>query len=344
MNRPHHPFHLCTLLAVSPIVLLMISPITATEPPSNTIPLGLVPVQHPQENPPTAAKIALGKQLFFDPRLSNDKTVSCATCHDPAKGFSNGEAVATGVGQLKGGRNSPTVLNSAYHVTQFWDGRAASLEEQALGPIQNPIEMNMSMDLAIERLNAIPGYRAQFQKVFGTEVNEEGIAKAIAAYERTILAGDSPYDRYQAGQKEALTSEQKRGMDLFFGKAHCSACHTGPNLTDNAFHNIGIGMEKQQLDPGRVAISKLEGDTGSFKTPTLRDLLLSAPFMHDGSLKTVREVVVHYDQGGIDNPYLDEEIFRLNLTTQEIDDLVDFLENGLKSHAYPLHTAPELPQ
>ncbi len=331
-------------LLTSCFFFLAATTLTASEPTHQTPPLGLPPVVHPEGNPPTQEKIALGKQLYFDNRLSRDMTISCATCHDPEKGYSNGDPVSSGFGGAKGGRNAPTVLNTAYQTFQFWDGRAGSLEEQALGPIQNPIEMNMTLDLALERLKKVKGYQDQFQAVFGTDVNEEGIAKAIAAYERTVLAGDSNYDRYKAGDSSALSAKEKQGMDLFFGKANCFACHSGPNFTDNAFHNIGVGMDKAKPDQGRAEISKLEGDTGAFKTPTCRDAVLSGPYMHDGSLTTLKEVVEHYNKGGIANDYLDEEIYPLNLTPEEIDALVIFLETGLRSHQYPDHKPPKLPE
>ena len=312
-----------------------------------SVPAGLPPVKHPDDNPPTAAKIALGKQLYFDPRLSRDSTISCASCHDPKKGWSNGEQFATGVGGAKGGRNSPTVLNTAYNRFQFWDGRAPSLEAQALGPIQNPIEMAMTLEEVVARLNGIAGYRRQFQEVFGTDVTADGIAKAIAAYERTVLSGDAPFDRYAAGDTKVLSEAAIRGRNLFFGKAQCSGCHVGPNFTDNAFHNIGIGYNpetKMFADVGREAESKLPGDRGSFKTPTLREIARTAPYMHDGSLKTLQEVVEHYNRGGVPNPFLDEAIFPLNLTAEEQQDLITFMVEGLSSPSYPEHEAPELPQ
>ena len=303
-------------------------------------PAGLPPVSHPKDNLPTEEKIALGKQLYFDGRLSADNKVACASCHDPAKGFSNGDQFATGVEGKKGGRNSPTVINAALQKFQFWDGRAKSLEEQALGPIQNPIEMNLSLDAVVAKLNAIEGYKSQFQKVFGTDVTSDGIAKAIAAYERTILSGDAPYDKFKAGDKSALSDSAQRGMKLFFGKANCVACHSGPNFTDNGFHNVGL----PGMDEGRAAISKSEGDKGAFKTPTLREISKSAPYMHDGSLKTLEEVVAHYIKGGTPNPHLDEEIFPLKLSADEAADLITFMKEGLSSTSYPAHTAPELPQ
>jgi cytochrome c peroxidase len=303
------------------------------------VPAGLPEVKHPADNPPTPEKIALGKQLYFDARLSADDTVSCASCHDPAKGWSNGEAVATGVGGLKGGRNSPTIINSAYSKLQFWDGRASSLEDQALGPIQNPIEMKMTLDDVLPKINAIPGYKEQFQKVFGTDVTAENMARAIAAFERTVLSGDAPFDKFQAGDQSALSEAAQRGLKLFNGRANCKACHVGPNFTDNAFHNIGLDSP----DEGRKAISKLAGDHGAMKTPTLREIAKTAPYMHNGSLKTLEEVVAHYNKGGNNNPFQDEELFPLKLTEQEQADLVTFLKEGLSSSNYPHVEKPELP-
>ncbi len=309
------------------------------------VPAGLAAIAHPEDNPISEAKVKLGKALYFDKRLSEDRTISCATCHDPKKGWSDGRSTSAGVGGKLGGRNAPTIINSVYNKMQFWDGRAGSLEEQALGPIQNPIEMNMSMDLALERLQGVEGYRGMFKEAFGDEkITDKRIGQAIAAYERTIVSGDAPYDRFKAGDKEALSESAQRGMKLFFGAAVCASCHGGPNFTDNAFHNIGIGMDKEKPDVGRFEISGLKGDTGSFKTPTLREIARSAPYMHDGSLKTLEEVVEHYNKGGIDNPYLDEEIFPLDLTDQQKKDLVTFMKEGLSSESYPDHEAPELPK
>ncbi|MBW3599231.1 MAG: c-type cytochrome [Planctomycetes bacterium] len=307
------------------------------------IPAGLPKMRIPRDNPLTKEKVELGKQLYFDKRLSQDSTVSCASCHDPAKGWSNAERFATGFQKQQGGRNSPTVVNAGYHYFQFWDGRAKHVEGQALGPIQNPIEMAMEMGPLVERLNKIPGYREQFQEVFGTDVTEEGVAKAIGAFERTLLAGDAPYDRYEAGDEDALSESAKRGMDIFFNKAQCSGCHAGPLFTDGGFHNIGVSWDKEEPDLGRFTESNLEGDKGSFKTPGLRDVALTAPYMHDGSMATLEEVVEHYNKGGVKNPYLDEAIFPLNLTEQEKSDLVAFLKEGLTSTVYPQVKPPELP-
>jgi cytochrome c peroxidase len=315
----------------------------AADPELGKPPLGLKPVPVPADNPLTKEKVELGKQLYFDPRLSCDETVSCASCHDPKKGWSNGEAVATGVRSQKGGRSAPTIINAAYSDLQFWDGRADQLEGQALGPIQNPIEMDHKIEDCVIKLNKIEGYRQQFRKVFNSDVTPENIAKAISAFERTILSGDAPYDRFKNGDKSALSAEAQRGMKLFFGKAQCSACHTGHSFSDFSFHNIGIGMEKDKPDLGRFEVSKQIGDKGAFKTPTLREIARTGPYMHDGRFATLEEVVDYYDKGGFANPQLDEGIFPLKLTAQEKADLVTFLKQGLASESYPDIEPPKLP-
>lgn len=307
------------------------------------VPAGLPPLTIPKDNPMTKAKVELGKQLYFDKRLSVDNTVSCASCHDPKKGWSNDDATAEGTKSQRGGRSSPTVINSAYSTFQFWDGRAGSLEEQATGPIMNPIEMSMpSADIVEKKINDIPGYRKQFQEVFGGPATLKNIGLAIAAFERTVLSGDAPYDRFIAGDKKALSPAAQRGLELFKGKAHCSACHSGHSFTDNAFHNLGVNIHKG--DKGREAISKMEGDRGAFKTPTLREIARTAPYMHDGEHKTLEEVIEYYNKGGTPNPQLDEEIFPLELTNEEIKDLVIFLKEGLSSPSYPDIAPPKLPE
>jgi cytochrome c peroxidase len=310
----------------------------------HVIPAGLRPMRVPRDNPMSAARVELGRQLYFDPRLSRDDTVSCATCHDPAKGWSNGERFATGVRGQVGGRSAPSIVNAGYQRFQFWDGRAVELEGQALGPIANPIEMDMTLDELIPKLNAIDGYRAQFQDVFGSDVTAEGIARAIAAFERTVLSGDAPYDRHAAGEAEALSPAAQRGYEVFFHHAHCSACHAGPNFTDGAFHNIGVGIDDPAPDLGRHVVSGLEGDRGAFKTPTLREIARTAPYMHDGRLATLEEVVDYYDKGATPNPQLDEEIYPLGLTPDQKADLVTFLREGLSSETYPLVSPPPLPE
>ncbi len=343
MVRPILRCYLCALLGLS-IVGIVLTLFAVPRATAADVPLGLKPIRHPQDNPPTEAKISLGKQLYFDPRLSSDRSISCASCHDPQKGWSNGEAVATGFNQQQGDRSAPTVINTAYQQFQFWDGRAPTLEHQALGPIANPIEMNMELADVVGRLNGIAGYRQQFQQVFGTDVTEAGIAQAIAAYERTVLSGDAPYDRFKAGDESALSAAAQRGMKLFFGKANCSACHSGANFTDNGFHNIGVSWAREDRDLGRFKVSGLEGDKGAFKTPTLREIARTAPYMHDGSEPTLEAVVEHYNEGGTPNPFLDEEIFALHLTEAEQADLVTFLTEGLSSASYPDHDPPALPE
>ena len=318
------------------------------------VPLGLDAkrVRIPKDNPLTKKKIALGKQLYFDKRLSSDNTISCASCHDPKHGWSNGERFATGVGGKAGGRSAPTIINAGYlnsghlkltKILQFWDGRAVELEGQALGPIQSDIEMNMKLDELVAKLNAIEGYRTQFLEVFGTDVTSEGIARAIAAFERTVLSGNAPFDKVKGGDEDAMSTSARRGMDLFFNKAHCSACHSGANFADGGFHNIGIGMDQDDPDLGRYKVTLIDGDRGSFKTPTLREIARTAPYMHDGSKETLEEVVDYYDQGGIQNPQLDEEMRPLKLTDQQKVDLVTFLKEGLSSASYPDFKLPELP-
>jgi cytochrome c peroxidase len=269
--------------------------------------------------------------------------VSCASCHDPKKGWSNGSSFATGVRSQVGGRSAPTIINAAYSDLQFWDGRAFRLEGQALGPIANPIEMDHKLEDCVAKLNKIPGYKQQFQKVFGTDVTSENIAKAIASFERTVLSGNAPYDKFKAGDTSALSAAAQRGMKVFSGKGHCSACHSGPNFTDDAFHNVGVGMKAAKPDLGRFEVTKVVGDKGAFKTPTLREVARHAPYMHDGSIKTLEEVVDHYDRGGVSNPQLDEEIFPLKLSSAEKSDLLTFLKEGLSSPDYPDIGPPKLP-
>ncbi|HEV7282145.1 MAG TPA: cytochrome c peroxidase [Pirellulaceae bacterium] len=306
-------------------------------------PLGLPPIVEPKDNRLSPEKVELGKLLYFDPRLSEDHTISCASCHDPAKGWSNGERFASGVRGQMGGRSAPTILNSGYFTFQFWDGRALHVEGQALGPIQNEIEMNMKLGDVVARIGEVPEYEERFAAVFPDGVTEQNIAKAIGAFERTINSGNAPFDRWKAGDKTALSPEAERGRALFFGKANCSACHSGPHFSDGAFHNIGVGMDDPKPDLGRFVVSKLGGDTGAFKTPTLREVARTAPYMHDGRFATLEEVVQHYNKGGTPNEYLDEEIFELNLSDQEAADLVTFMKEGLASPDYPLVEPPKLP-
>lgn len=291
------------------------------------VPLGLQKPEVPMDNPLTDEKVDLGKKLYFDKRLSADGTVSCATCHAPRKGWTDQEKVSTGIGGQKGTVNAPTVLNSAYMEKQFWDGRAASLEEQAKGPIENPIEMGFTHAAATTALAGIPGYPPLFEAAFGTpEVTIDRVAQAIASFERTVLTGNAPYDRYEAGDKKALNASAQRGLKLFFGKANCSVCHSGFNFSNSDFHNLGVGMTKKEPNLGRYNVTKEDRHRGAFKTPTLRNLAATAPYMHDGSESTLETVVDFYDRGGVQNPWLDKEMKPLRLTAREKKDLVSFMD------------------
>lgn len=295
----------------------------------------------PADNPQTPAKIALGAQLYFDPRLSADGTISCATCHDPSMAWASHNATETGIKGQVGGRNSGTILDAAYMKYQFWDGRAVSLEEQALGPIQNPIEMGETLENVVRKLGAIPGYQSQFQAVFGTGVTEDGIARAIAAFERTVVTGSSLFDRYLAGETTALSAAARRGLDLFTGKGRCVLCHADPMLSDQSFHNLGVGMDRATPDVGREAVTKNRRARGRFKTPALRNVALTWPYLHDGSAATLDDVLDLYDRGGGANATLDPMMRPLGLTADEKADLKAFME--ALSGTMPAIARPELP-
>ena len=301
----------------------------------------LPPVTVPSDNPQTKDKVELGRRLYFDPRLSADDSISCATCHAPETGWANHDRVDTGIGGRMGTRNSGTVLDAAYMEFQFWDGRATSLEEQALGPIHNPVEMGETLDHVVAKLNAIDGYRTRFRAVFGTDVTSDGIAKAIAAFERTVLSGPSPYDRFMAGDRTAMSDSAMRGRELFNGKAGCHACHEGPMLSDQSFHNIGGGLDRSDPDVGREAVTHDPADRGKFKTPTLRNVALTWPYLHDGSAPRLADVIELYDRGGVPNPTLDPRIKPLGLTDAEQASLVAFLES--LTGTLPKIHRPELP-
>jgi cytochrome c peroxidase len=325
------------LAAVAPLVLLFVSIDGASaqhfpeKPPKP--PLGLPKVFWPEDNAYSAAKAELGWLLYFDKRLSGDETVSCASCHAVEKAFTDGQAVSIGIKGQKGGRSAPTVINRAYSTLQFWDGRADSLEEQAKGPIANPIEMTLEKEAdaahkgRIAALKAVPGYAKRFKEAFETDdVNIDHVAKAIATFERTVYSANAPFDRYQKGDKTAMTETQVRGMDIFFNKVACDSCHLGFNFTDGSYENIGIGMDKKDPDLGRFLVTGKDDDRGAFKTPTLREIEHTGPYMHDGRFKTLEEVVEHYDQGGIKNEHLNSRIKPLKLSKQDKQDLVAFLK------------------
>jgi cytochrome c peroxidase len=299
-------------------------PAPAQTPPAP--PLGLPPIVWPRDNPYSPSKAELGRNLYFDRRLSADDTVSCASCHAPQHAFTDSAPVSTGIRGQKGGRSAPTVINRVYSLAQFWDGRAASLEEQAKGPIANPIEMGSTHDAVVARLQGIGGYRPLFAQAFGSEeVTIDRVAMAIACFERTVFSGNAPYDRYRKGDRTAMSPSQRRGMKVFFDKAKCDQCHEGSNFTLNAYANLGVGTDKPDQDVGRFAVTKDPRDWGVFKTPTLREIEHTAPYMHDGSLKTLEEVVDFYDKGGIPNKNLDQHMRPLHLTAEDKQDLVAFL-------------------
>ena len=308
-------------------------------------PLGLPRIDWPKGNPYSAAKAELGRYLYYDKRLSADNTISCASCHAPESAFTDAQPVSTGIHGQKGGRNAPSTINRAFSLAQFWDGRAASLEDQAKGPIANPIEMGNSHDAAVASLKQIPGYQPLFAKAFGDEqIDIDRVVMAIATFERTILSGNAPYDRYKRGDKKAMSPEQIRGMSVFFDKAKCDRCHENANFTLNAYANIGVGMDKPDPDLGRFVVTKDTRDWGVFKVPTLREVEHSGPYMHDGSLKTLEEVVDYYDKGGISNKNLDSNIRKLNLTDQEKKEIVAFLR-ALSGEGWQQAQAPSaLPQ
>jgi cytochrome c peroxidase len=317
----------------------------------------------PPDNPQTPEKIALGQKLFFDARLSADETVACSTCHDPARAFTDGRPVSIGIKGRAGQRNAPTILNALYDKFQFWDGRAKTLEQQAALPITNFMEMGQpSLDAAVARIAAIEEYQRAFKRVFGSPPNGLDLVRAIASYERTQLAFDSPFDHFIAGDKNAIEPAAIRGWHIFNTRGRCNKCHAlsedkpdVTNFTDNDFHNIGIGIIRHnvvalarqaeqlvnsgdaaaidraaiQTDMsaiGRFLISKKEADIAAFKTPNLRNVLVTGPYFHDGTQETLWDVMDHYNKGdGLQDPYLDEDIQPLALTEADIDDVVAFL-------------------
>lgn len=313
-------------------------------------PVGLTSRLESLPDAPTPERVRLGRWLFYDSRLSADGTVSCGTCHRPDQGFSQTERVSTGVFSRRGTRKSPAVLNLAWPRLPhfFWDGRAASLEEQALGPIENPVEMGLDHARLVEILAGIPGYAPYFREAFGDgAVTKARVAKALADYQRTRMAGNSVWDRWQTlGDTSAVSAEVRRGHDLFFGTAACNQCHLGEQFTDYGFHNVGVGWNDETStfsDEGRFAVTGQDVDRGAFKTPTLRDVSRHGPYLHDGSAKSLREVVALYNRGGVKNPWLSAKVFPLGLTDADMDALVAFM-NALDSHLPPEVPPTSFPQ
>ncbi|MEB3196347.1 MAG: cytochrome c peroxidase [Candidatus Sericytochromatia bacterium] len=284
-------------------------------------------VPAPADNPLTQAKVELGFRLWFEPRLSGNDRMSCATCHHHTTGYSNGERHAAGIRGQRGNRNVPTILAAAGSQEQFWDGRADSLEAQALGPIENPIEMDARLPDVLRKLSEHRYYPQKFQEAFGSGVTAEGLAKAIASFERALRTKPSAYERYLAGDSGALTPQQVQGLRLFQSeRTRCHTCHSGPDLTDRRYHNTGIPLDPQAPDLGRYLVTGRPVDQAAFKTPTLRNVARSAPYMHDGSLPTLAAVVEHYDRGGSAHPQRDPLLAPLGLSPEEKAALVSFLE------------------
>jgi cytochrome c peroxidase len=344
------------------VALLAIAAVAGAQTVELPVPPGVLPPEVPADNPPTAAGVALGKKLYFDTRLSTDGTVACVTCHDPRHGFADGRGAATsaGVGGALGTRNAPTVLNAAFLASQFWDGRAATLEEQAVQPLVNSIEHGFGEhEEVLERLRGLADYAPLFRDAFGSEdITTERVGRAIASFERTLLSLDAPIDRFLAGDAGAVSASAQRGWELFNGKARCNTCHGHvdvlPLFTDDLFHNLGVGVERVEFDRvareaaaaieagrpldelalsdaeaselGRFLVTGQVKDMGAFKTPQLRNVALTAPYMHDGSEATLRDVIEFYDRGGNPNPYLDGGMRPLGLDDREKADLVALLE------------------
>lgn len=353
--RSRKPFLWCVLVCLAAVAAIFIAcsqkpaPVTqavAAKPVGTPIPivapLGLPAVPIPADNPPTAETVSLGRRLYYDTALSVDNTISCASCHDPKFGFGDGKQFSVGVRKQLGNRNSPTVINAAYYTTQFWDGRAGTLEQQAEGPVANPVEMAHTLKGVEQRLMADPTYRAEFKNAFGADViTYEMVGKAIASFERTVVSGNSPFDRYMyGGEKKALSASAKRGLEVFRNpkRGNCAVCHTIEEkfalFTDNKFHNLGVGVklaingETELTDLGRFKVTNVEADKGAFRTPSIRNIALTAPYMHDGSHKNLKEVLDFYVGGGNSNPHRDKEIRPLDfLTGQEQADLIEFMKS-----------------
>ncbi len=300
-------------------------------------------VPYPKGNKPNKARIALGKKLFFDPRLSGAGNTSCATCHNPTLGWSDGLPTAKGVKSKVLGRASPTVINTAYNSIQMWDGRKKSLEDQAMGPMEATVEMNMDTVKLFKWLNSNREYVQLFKRAYpGEKIAAPSLSKAMASYERTVISNNSNFDRWVKGNKNAMTAQQVRGFKLFVTKANCAACHSAPNFTDNGFHNIGLASwGKKNPDMGRYAQRPLGLMKGAFKTPTLREIKRTAPYFHDGSATTLKEVVEHYAKGGEVKTNLSPNMRKISLSDKEIDDIVEFMK--ALSSSYKAVTLPELP-
>lgn len=318
---------LAFLLAADPPKLPAIPKDTLPDTlPLDTMPLGLSNRMVPKDNPLTEKRVSLGRKLFFDPILSADGTVACASCHQPELGFAGSGAKAKGIGGKEGHRRAPTILNRGLGTAFFWDGRAKTLEEQALEPIENPLELGSKVSDAVTKLKADAGYSKQFADTFDDGVTASNLAKALAGFERVLVRGDSPVDRFRLkGDQTAMTATERHGFWLYESKAACWKCHGGSNFTDDSFHNTGVSWGGTDL--GRHGVTKQDADRGRFKTPTLRGVKLRPPYMHDGSLDTLDAVVDFYNRGGGKNKHLDPLMKTLELDEEERKALVAFLKS-----------------
>jgi len=361
--RALRPLLLCALLGT-----MIPGPAFAAESVSPPALAPLPPPPSPPGNPTTPEKVELGKKLFFDRRLSGDGTMSCATCHDPESGFADALPISLSYPTTRNWRNSPGLVNAAYRKRLFHDGRAASLEEQALFPMMSPFEMNRNLDYLEEALKTVPAYVEAFRSVFGGEITRQRVAMAIAAFERTLLSRDTPLDRHLRGEPGALSARQRAGLELFLGKAGCATCHIGPNLTDERFHNLGVPEDPKEKedprvlatarfvgkvsgfpdyrtlreDPGRFLVTKDPADWKAFATPSLREVAATAPYMHNGALPTLEEVIGFYDRGGGGDPKKSPLLRPLGLSKEEKESLREFLATGL-SGMMPKVRPPAIP-
>ncbi|RJQ44114.1 MAG: cytochrome-c peroxidase [Nitrospiraceae bacterium] len=328
----------------------------------------LKPVAAPKDNPQTPEKIELGKKLFFDRRLSGDGTMSCVTCHDPETGYTDQLAISLSYPTTKNWRNSPSLINAAYNTSLFWDGRAQSLEKQALFPMMSAFEMNQNLDFLEEELKSVPEYVESFRKIFGGEITREKIAMALASFQRTIVSKNAPVDKFLDGDTNSLTPEQNRGYEIFTGKGKCVQCHSGANFTDSKFYNLGVPENPALLndprvtatmrftakvsgykdyrtlteDPGRYLVTKNKKDWKAFKTPGLREIALTGPYMHNGVFETLDEVIEFFNKGGGEDKNRSPLLEPLNLTHEEKQTLKVFLTEALKGEVTVVKT-PEVP-
>jgi len=323
------------------VVTTWVSAAVGADPKPRAIPADTLPADLARRKPPvglklppaadpvdrrTIQRVALGRRLFFDRILSRDRTLACASCHDPAHGFADPRPLSIGIDKALGQRNAPSLFNVAMGRLFFWDGRAGSLEDQVRFPIESPRELGSKLTQVVARLKADPGYASAFDRTFTDGVTAGNVARSLADFERTLLLGNSRIDRFRAGNVDVLGDAQRQGLWLYESRGRCWRCHSGANFSDERFHNTGVGSRCETPDPGRMAVSSLASDRGRFKTPTLRGVGRTAPYMHDGSVKTLKEVVEFYNRGGVKNPQLDPLMRPLKLDKQEIGFLVEFLK------------------